>query len=71
MKEEDIILKCLSRKPLCDKGTKIMEKFAQILWQLPTGEESSSSGHATPFKVKVNFDIPLFEGLIDVDAINK
>jgi hypothetical protein len=38
---------------------------------LPTGDASSSSGHATPFKVQVNFDIPLFEGLIDVDAIDK
>jgi hypothetical protein len=27
--------------------------------------------HATPFKVHVNFDIPLFEGLIDVDVVDK
>ena len=26
---------------------------------------------ATPFKVQVNFDIPLFEGQIDVDALEK
>jgi hypothetical protein len=38
---------------------------------LPIGEASSSSGHATPFKVQVNFDIPLFEGLIDVDVVDK
>jgi hypothetical protein len=38
---------------------------------LPTREASSSSGHATPFKVQVNFDIPLFEGLIDADYVNK
>jgi hypothetical protein len=38
---------------------------------LPTGEASSSSGHATPFKVQVNFDIPLFEGLIYVDVVDK
>jgi hypothetical protein len=25
----------------------------------------------TPFKVQVNFDIPLFEGQIDVDALEK
>jgi hypothetical protein len=43
----------------------------QILRRLPTGEASSSSGHATPFKVHVNFDIPLFEGLIDVDVVDK
>jgi hypothetical protein len=26
---------------------------------------------ATPFKVQVNFDIPIFEGQIDVDVIDK
>jgi hypothetical protein len=35
------------------------------------GEAYSSSGHATPFKVHVNFDILLFEGLIDVDLVDK
>ena len=49
----------------------MMENFAQILRQLPTKDTSSSSDHATPFKVRVNFDIPLFEGLIDVDVVDK
>jgi hypothetical protein len=49
----------------------MMDNFAQILRRLPTGEASSSSGHATPFKVQVNFDIPLFEGLIDADVVDK
>jgi hypothetical protein len=49
----------------------MMDNFAQILRRLPTGEAYSSSGHATPFKVQVNFDIPLFEGLIDVDVVDK
>jgi hypothetical protein len=49
----------------------MMDNFAQILRRLPTGDTSSSSGHATPFKVQVNFDIPLFEGLIDVDVVDK
>ena len=31
---------------------------------------SSRFGDATPFKVQVNFDIPLFEGNIDADALN-
>ena len=48
-----------------------MDKFAQILRRLPIGDASSSSGHATPFKVQVNFDIPLFEGLKDVNVVNK
>jgi hypothetical protein len=29
------------------------------------------SGGVTPFKVQINFDIPIFEGQIDVDAIDK
>jgi hypothetical protein len=49
----------------------MMDNFAQILRRLPTGEASSSSGHATPFKVHANFDIPLFEGLIDADVLDK
>jgi hypothetical protein len=49
----------------------MMENCVQILRRIPTGEAYSSSGHATPFKVHANFDIPLFEGLIDPDAIDK
>jgi hypothetical protein len=39
-----------------------------------TGERPTTSSHfrgATPFKVQFNFDIPLFEGQIDVDALEK
>jgi hypothetical protein len=35
---------------------------------------SSSTSHfgdASPFKVQVNFDIPVFEGHIDADALEK
>jgi hypothetical protein len=49
----------------------MMDNFAQILRWLPTGDASSSSDHATPFKVQVNFDIPLFEGLIDAYVVDK
>jgi hypothetical protein len=49
----------------------MMDNFAQILRQLPIRETSSSSDHVTPFKVRVNFDIPLFEGLIYADAVDK
>jgi hypothetical protein len=38
---------------------------------MPTGEAYSSNDHATPFKVQVNFYIPLIEGLIDVDVVDK
>jgi hypothetical protein len=49
----------------------MMDNFAEILQRLPTGDTSSLSGHATPFKVQVNFDIPLFEGLIDAYVVVK
>ena len=48
--------------------------FSKILRQLPTGDANSSNSHsggATPFKVQVNFDIPIFEGLIDADIVDK
>jgi hypothetical protein len=49
----------------------MMDNSAQILRRLPTKETCSSSDHATPFKVQVNFDISLFEGLIDADVVDK
>ena len=49
----------------------MMDNFAQILRWLSTWDTSSSSSHETPFKVKLNFDIPLFEGLIDADVVDK
>jgi hypothetical protein len=49
----------------------MMDNFAQILRRFPIGEASSSSDHSTPFKVHVNFDIPLLEGLIDADFVDK
>jgi hypothetical protein len=67
----DPIKMLLKKEALAQKRNKMMDNFTQILRRFPTGEASSSSGHATPFKVKVNFDIPLFEGLIDADAIDK
>jgi hypothetical protein len=49
----------------------MMDNFAQILQRLPTEDTSSSRIHATPFKIQVNFDILLFEGLIDADVVDK
>ena len=51
-----------------------MDNFTQILQQLPTDGASASSNHsggATPFKVQVNFDIPIFDGRIDENFIDK
>jgi hypothetical protein len=49
----------------------MMEIFSQILRRLPTRDASTSSGGATPFKVQINFDIPIFEGQIDADLVDK
>ena len=48
------------------------DNFVQILQRLPTSGTSSSTNHfgvATPFKVQVNFEIPIFKDQIDADAI--
>jgi hypothetical protein len=53
----------------------MMEKFSHILQCLPIALGTySSSGHfgsTLPFKVQVNFDIPVFEGHIDAEALDK
>ena len=53
----------------------MMENFSHILQRLPIASDASSlSGHfggTSPFKVQVNFDIPIFEGQIDADALDK
>jgi hypothetical protein len=64
-------IKILLEESLARQTNKMMDNFAQILRRLPTGEASSSSDHETPFKVHVNFDIPLFEELIDADVVDK
>ena len=51
-----------------------MDKFSQILQQLPTGSASASNSHsrgAPPFKVQVNFYIPIFEGQIVTYVIDR
>jgi hypothetical protein len=49
----------------------MMDIFAQILRRLPTGDAYSSNGGAASLKVQINFDIPIFEGHIDANAIEK
>jgi hypothetical protein len=53
----------------------MMDNFAQILQRLlMVVEASSTSNHfegVIPFKLQVNFDIPLFEGQIDENDIEK
>jgi hypothetical protein len=53
----------------------MMENFAHILQLMPIATSTYSSndhfGGTSPFKVQFNFDIPIFEGQIDVDALEK
>ena len=54
----------------------MMDNFTQILQRQPMAVTKKSSigihfASATPFKVQVNFYIPLFEGQIDADALEK
>jgi hypothetical protein len=64
-------LKMLLEECLTQQKNEMMDSFEKILWRLPTGDTSSSNRGTTPFKVQINFDIPIFEGQIDVDAIEK
>jgi hypothetical protein len=49
----------------------MMDNFAQILRRQPTSDASTLSEGTTPFKVQINFDIPIFEGDIDADVVDK
>ena len=65
-------IKILLEEALEKQRNTMMDNFAQILQRLPTYGASASNSYsrsATPFKVHVNFDIPIFEGKIDVDVV--
>ena len=67
-------IKILLEEALEKQRNAMMDNFAQILQRLPTGdtfESSSHSGGTTPFKVQVNFDIPIFEGQIYGDVVDR
>ena len=49
----------------------MMDIFAQIFRRLPTGDGPSLNKGVFPFKVQINFDIPIFEVHIDIDSIDK
>ena len=58
-------IKMLLEEDLEKQRNVMMYNFAQILQRLPTSSASASSSHsggATPFKVQINFDIPIFDG---------
>jgi hypothetical protein len=52
----------LIEEAFTQQRNEMMDNFAQILQQLPTGDASSLSIGTAPFKVQINFDIPIFEG---------
>jgi hypothetical protein len=65
----------LLEQALTRQRDEMMENFANILKCLPiaSGAFSSSDhfGGTSPFKVQVNFDILVFEGQIDAEALEK
>jgi hypothetical protein len=65
----------LLEQALTRQRDEMMENFSHILQCLSIASgTSSSSGHfggTSPFKVQVNFDIPVFEGQIDAEALEK
>jgi hypothetical protein len=63
--------KMLLEETITQQRNEMMDSFAQILRRLPTDDASSSSGGTAPFKVQINFDIPIFEGQIDADVVDK
>jgi hypothetical protein len=56
---------------LTQHRNEMIDGFVQILLQLPTSDTSSSNGGVSPYKVQINFDIPIFEGQIDADVVEK
>jgi hypothetical protein len=67
-------IKLLLEEALEKQRNAMMDNFSQILQQLPTDSTSTSNGHSggtTLFKVQVNFDIPIFEGQIDADGVDR
>jgi hypothetical protein len=65
----------LLEQALTQQRDEMMENFSHILQRLliETGTYSSNNhfGSTSPFKVQVNFDIPVFEGQIDAYALDK
>jgi hypothetical protein len=68
-------IKLFLMESLAQQSNEMLENFAQILQRLltitDTSLSSSNFGDISPFKVQVNFDIPIFEGQIDADALEK
>jgi hypothetical protein len=65
----------LLEQALTRQRDEMMENVSHILQCLPIEKGASSSNNhfrrTSPFKVNVNFNIPIFEGQIDADALDK
>jgi hypothetical protein len=61
--------KMFLKEALTQQRNEMIDSFAQILQRLPIGDASSSNGGATPLKVQINFNIPIFEGQINADVV--
>jgi hypothetical protein len=68
--DADDQINLLLEQALTRQRYKMMENFSHILKRLPIASDAYSSsdhfGGTSPFKVQVNFDIPVFEGQIDI-----
>jgi hypothetical protein len=68
-------IRFLFEEALAQHRNKMMENFIHILRQFPMETEIPSTRNhfigATHFKVQFKFDIPLFEGKIDEDPLEK
>ena len=63
-------IKILLEEALERQRNTMMDNFAQILQRLPIGDASASNSYsrnATPF----NFEVPIFEGQIDANVVDK
>ena len=67
-------IKMLLEEALEKQRNAMMDNFTQILQRLPTGGAStlgSHSGGTNPLMVQVNFYIPIFDGQIDAEAVDR
>jgi hypothetical protein len=64
-------IKLFIKESITQQRNEMMDSFAQILRRLPTRNTYSSSRGVTPFKVHINFYIPIFEVQIDLDTVEK
>ena len=66
-------IKIFFEETLEKQSNAMMDNFAQILQQLPTGDTSASNNHSrgvTPVKVHVIFYIPIFDNQIDANFVD-